>query len=218
MIPCYNEEKGVVETLKKNPPFVDEVIVVDNNSTDKTAEVAKNYGATIIYEKKKGYGYACQAGLLNASGDIIAILDGENSYPLSELEKILAHMERGYYDFVSGNRYPLSYKNVQPVINKIANYFISWLIRFLFQINLMDSQSGMMVFKKTVLDKIKIQNADMGFSQEIKIKAFLHSAIKSGEIHISYQVRAGKVKFKKIDAIRNLFSVLSLFRELMQKK
>lgn len=217
MIPCYNEEKGIGEILARKHLFVDEVIVVDNNSTDNTGNVAKKYGATIVHEKKKGYGYAHKAGLSKASGDIIVTLDGDNSFPLSEPEKMLTHMERGRYDFVVGRRYPLVHKNAQTVINKIANYFVSWLIRVLFKINLIDSQSGMMVLKKGVLDKIKIQNTGMGFSQEIKIRAFLNPEIKCGEIHISCLQRIGKSKFKKTDAIKNLYSVLSLRMELVQK-
>ncbi|MFB0561846.1 MAG: glycosyltransferase family 2 protein, partial [Candidatus Lokiarchaeia archaeon] len=216
-IPCYNEEKGIGNVLKKKPFFVDEVIIIDNNSTDKTADVAKKYGATIVHEKKMGYGYAYLTGLPKAKGDIIVTLDGDNSYPLFELEKMLSYMEKGHYDFVVGCRYPLVHKNAQPLINKIANYFVSWLIRVLFKINLIDSQSGLMVFKKEVLKKIKIQNTAMGFSQEIKIKAFLNPEIKCGEARISYLHRIGNTKFKKIDGIKNLYSVLLLFIELKQK-
>lgn len=215
IIPCYNEETGITRVLKTKPIFVDEVIVVDNNSTDKTSDVAKKYGATVVHEKKIGYGQAYIAGLPKASGDIIVTLDGDNSYPLFELEKMLLHMEKRHYDFVNGCRYPLIHKNVQPFINKITNYFMSWLIRVLFKINLKDSQSGMMVLKKGILEKIKIQNTGMGFSQEIKIKAFLHPEINCGEVHISYLKRIEKVKFKKIDAVKNLYSILVLFRELM---
>lgn len=217
VIPCYNEEKGIGSVLAKKPFFVDEVIVIDNNSTDRTADVAKKYGATVVHEKRRGYGYAYQAGLPKTSGDIIVTLDGDASYPLFELEKMLSHMERGCYDFVSGCRYPLVHKNVQPVINEIANYLISWLTRVLFKINLIDSQSGMMVFKKSILKKIKIRNTNMGFSQEIKIKSFLNPDINCDEVRISYLKREGKIKFKKIDAIKNLYSFLSLFKEFVQK-
>lgn len=164
-----------------------------------------------------GYGYAYQTGLPKAKGDIIVTLDGDNSYPLFELEKMLSYMEKGHYDFVVGCCYPLVHENAQPVINKIANYFVSCLIRVLFKINLIDSQSGMMVFKKEVLKKIKIQNTGMGFSQEIKIKAFLNPEIKCGKVRISYLHRIGNTKFKKIDGIKNLYSVLLLFIELKQK-
>ncbi len=218
VIPCYNEEKGLEEVLKTKPPFIDEIIVVDNNSTDTTTNVAKKYSTIVVHEKKRGYGQAYQSGLSVASGDIIVTLDGDNSYRLSNLDKIFPYMEEGHYDFVVGCRFPLIYKNVQPVINTIANYFISWLIRILFKINLKDSQSGMMVFKRGILDKIKVHSTGMVFTQEIKIKAFLNPKIKCGEIHISYFPRIGKSKFSKIDALKSLCSTLFLFKKLLRKK
>jgi dolichol-phosphate hexosyltransferase len=127
-------------------------------------------------------------------------------------------MQKSGCDFVNGCRYPLVDKNAQPTINKISNYFISWLIRFLFGIRLKDSQSGMMAFKKDILNAIKINNTKMGFSQEIKIKAFSAPAIRCGEIHITYLPRIGKPKFRKSDGINNLLSVLSLRIKLTKKE
>jgi len=220
VIPCHNEEGGIEEILRTKHHLQCEVIVVDNNSSDRTSEVAKKYGATVAHEKRMGYGYALGAGFSKASGDFIVTIDGDNSYPLLNLDKMLAYMEQGNHDFVSGCRYPLTNKNAQPAINKIANYFISWLVRALFKIDLLDSQSGMMVFKKDVLRKINIQDMGGGFSwsAEIKIRAFLDPDINCGETHITYLPRVGKVKFKIIDGVKNLCSVLSLFITLISNK
>lgn len=217
MIPCYNEEAGLRKILEGKPSFVDEIIVVDNNSTDNTKDIAEKYGAIIIYEKNRGYGQAYKSGLPKTTGDIIVTSDGDNSYPLSNLDIMLSYMERDNYDFVVGCRFPMIYKNAQSTINKIANRFISWLIRVLFKIDLTDSQSGMMVFRKFVLEEIKIENSEMGFSQEMKIRAFLNPKIKCGEVHIFYLKRMGEVKFKKMNAMQNLYAVLSLFTKLALK-
>jgi len=211
VIPCYNEQEGLREILENKPFFVDEVIVVDNDSTDDTDDVARKHGSIIVHEKKRGYGQAYKTGLPLASGDIIITSDGDNSYPLTNLGIMLSYMERGRYDFVTGCRFPMAHRNAQPALNKIANHFISWLIRVLFRIDLRDSQSGMMAFKKGLLDAIKVQNTDMGFSQEMKIRAFLNPKIKCGEVHISYLKRIGSVKFKKINAVQNLWSVFRLY-------
>jgi len=211
VIPCYNEEEGLREILENKPSFVDEVIVVDNGSTDNTNDVALKHGSIIVHEKRKGYGQAYKSGLPAASGDIIITSDGDNSYPLTNLGIMLSCMEKGHYDFVTGCRFPMVHKDAQPFINKIANYFISWLIRALFKIGLRDSQSGMMAFKKGFLDAIKVRDTGMGFSQEMKIRAYLNPKIKCGETHISYLKRIGDVKFKKIDAVQNLYSVLCLY-------
>lgn len=94
VIPCYNEEEGIKKMLAGIPFFVDEVIIVDNGSIDNTAVVAKEHRAMVIYEKNRGYGYACQTGLAKSTGDIVVLLDGDNSYPLSEVESLLLYLER----------------------------------------------------------------------------------------------------------------------------
>jgi glycosyltransferase involved in cell wall biosynthesis len=75
VIPCLNEEKGIVEVLSGMPSFVDEVLVVDNDSTDRTAELAGSLGARVIHEKIRGYGRAYKTGLFQAQGDIIVTLE-----------------------------------------------------------------------------------------------------------------------------------------------
>lgn len=215
-MPCYNEESGLEKILRNKPAFIDEIIVVDNASTDKTAEVARRYGVVVIHEKNRGYGYAYQAGLPAASGDIVVTLDGDYSYPVSEIERLLTYMRINNLDFVVGCRYPLIDRSAQPVINKAANYAISWFIRVFFGINLIDSQSGMMAFRKDILDKLEAENTGMGFSQELKIRAFLLRGIKCGEAHISYLPRVGISKFQRMkNSMHNLYSVFSLWTELI---
>jgi len=215
IMPCYNEEEGLKKLLENKPSFIDEVIVVDNASTDATAEIAKSYGATVIFESRKGYGQAYLAGLPKASKDIIALMDGDDTYSMADLEKLLSLMEKENYDFVTGNRYPLADKSAQPIINQYANKLISMAIRLLFNIKLKDSQSGMMVFKRDLLKQINVKDTGMGFSQEIKIKAFIDKNIRCCEERITYQVRAGEVKFRKLkDGMRNLYLVICLWKEL----
>jgi len=215
IIPCYNEEEGLKKLLENKPAFIDEVIVVDNASTDATAEIAKSYGANVIYESRKGYGQAYLAGLPKATKDIIALMDGDDTYSMADLEKLLSLMEKGNYDFVTGNRYPLADKKAQPISNQYANQLISMAIRILFNIKLKDSQSGMMVFKRDLLKQINVKDIGMGFSQEIKIKAFIDKNIRCCEERITYRVRAGEVKFRKLkDGIRNLYLVICLWKEL----
>ena len=89
VIPCLNEEKGIVEVLSGMPSFVDEVLVVDNDSTDRTAELAGSLGARVIHEKIRGYGRAYKTGLFQAQGDIIVTLDGDHSYPVDAISYLL---------------------------------------------------------------------------------------------------------------------------------
>jgi glycosyltransferase involved in cell wall biosynthesis len=219
VVPCYNEQEGLDKILRSKPPFIDEVIIVDNNSTDSTVDIAKKYGATIVHEKRKGYGQCYLTGLSKVRTDIVVTLDGDNTYPMAEIEKLLLYMENERCDFVSGCRYPLADKKAQPVIIQFANRSISWIIRALFKINLKDSQSGMMAFKRGLLNKIDMHNTGMGFSQELKIKAFLRRDVCCSEAHICYGMRTGRVKFNRmVDSIKNLYSTICLWEELRWRK
>ena len=85
VIPCFNEERGIGNVLRNMPEYVDEVIVVDNNSADGTARIAQEWGAQVVHEARKGYGSAYQAGLPRAQGDIVATLDGDGTYPATAI-------------------------------------------------------------------------------------------------------------------------------------
>src|SRR5688572_19144615 len=89
VIPCLNEEQGIRHVLSELPSFVDEVVVVDNNSTDRTAEIARSMGAIVVSELHRGYGRAYKKGFACATGDIIVTLDGDRSYPVDALSYLL---------------------------------------------------------------------------------------------------------------------------------
>jgi glycosyltransferase involved in cell wall biosynthesis len=210
LIPCLNEMLGLDSVLKTLPAFIDEVIVVDNGSVDSSIEIAKKYNVKLLTEETKGYGKALLKGLRYVTGDTVAIVDGDGSYSLESLSGICNFMERDNFDFINGCRFPLDNYKVMPLANRWGNYLISWLIRKMFEINIKDSQSGWMVFKKSILDSICLYNTGMGFSQEIKIKSWLGNK-KCAEVHIPYNTRIGKAKFKKIsDGLKNLYSVFRL--------
>lgn len=205
---------GLDFVLKTLPAYIDEVIVVDNGSTDSSREIAKKYNVKLLTEETKGYGKALLKGLRYVTGDTVAVIDGDGSYSVGSLREIYDFMEKGNFDFINGCRFPLYNYKVMPLTNRWGNYFISWLIRKIFKINIKDSQSGWMVFKRSILDSICIYNTGMGFSQEIKIKSWLGNK-KCAEVHIPYNTRIGRVKFKKIsDGLKNLYSVFRLWIDL----
>ena len=89
VIPCLNEEQGLTQLLKTIPDFIDEVIVVDNNSTDKTAEIARMAGAKVLFESKRGYGKSYKSGVEAATSDFVVTLDGDGSYLAADIEKLV---------------------------------------------------------------------------------------------------------------------------------
>src|SRR6266542_2427393 len=107
IIPCLNEEQGVEKVLRAMPEFVDEVIVVDNASTDRTGEVAAALGARVIREDVRGYGRSYKRGFAFASGDIVVTLDGDHSYPVDALSYLLEAFLHLDIDFLSASRFPV---------------------------------------------------------------------------------------------------------------
>src|ERR1017187_2615323 len=89
IIPCLNEERGIERVLHAMPEFVDEIIVVDNGSTDRTAVVGVSLGAKVIREEVRGYGRAYKRGFSVATSDLIVTLDGDHSYPIDGISYLL---------------------------------------------------------------------------------------------------------------------------------
>jgi dolichol-phosphate hexosyltransferase len=193
IIPCYNEEKTIEKVIKKLPEKVFEIIVVDNNSTDKTAEIAKKLGAKVVKEKRQGYGYALRRGFKEAQGDIIVTLDGDGQYPGEKINELVNYFTENNLDFLTCARFPLQNPSSMSFIRKLGNYFFNLATFVLFGIKTKDSQSGMMIFKKEILKKINLESGDMPLSEELKIKTIL-SGFKYDEINIPYYPREGKSK------------------------
>jgi glycosyltransferase involved in cell wall biosynthesis len=211
VIPCLNEEEGIQKVLEALPPFVDEAIVVDNNSTDRTAEVANGMGAVVVKELHKGYGRAYKKGFAHATGDIIITLDGDHSYPLDALSYLLEAFLHSGVKFLSASRFPLLSPESMATKNLIGNRILSFTMSILFIRWVQDSQSGMWVFERRVLDQMKLESDGMAFSEEIKIEALRNKAIGFREIFINYSQRVGEKKLEPWrDGMRNL---LFLFKK-----
>lgn len=206
VIPCLNEEKGIVEVLSRMPGFVDEVIVVDNNSTDRTAEVARSCGAHVIYEKVRGYGRAYKTGLMQARGDIIVTLDGDHSYPPDAISYLLEAFLRSRVRFLSASRFPVKNKSAMSFKHWCGNKLLSLAMSILFLRWVRDSQSGMWVFDRSSLEEMSLVSDGMAFSEEIKIEAITKKQIGFKEIYIDYSNRMGEIKLQPWrDGLRNIW-------------
>jgi dolichol-phosphate hexosyltransferase len=205
VIPCLNEEEGIVQVLSRMPPFVDEVIVVDNDSTDRTAEMARQFGARVIHEKIRGYGRAYKTGLLQARGDIIVTLDGDHSYPVDAISYLLEVFLHSEVRFLSASRFPLKNKHAMSAKHWVGNKILSLLLSLLFFRWVKDSQSGMWVFERESLKEMDLRSDGMAFSEEIKIEAIRRKRIGFKEIYVDYSNRTGEIKLQPWrDGYRNL--------------
>ena len=176
------------------PEFVDEVIVVDNNSTDGTADVAQSLGAHVIREEVRGYGRSYKKGFAHASGDIIITLDGDHSYPpdaISYLIEAFLHLEA---DFLNASRFPVRDSRAMSFKHKFGNWVLSVAMSILFFRWVRDSQSGMWVFRRSILEEMTLESDGMAFSEEIKIEAIKISGIRFAELSIHYTSRLGEIK------------------------
>jgi glycosyltransferase involved in cell wall biosynthesis len=206
VIPCYNEEDGIRHVIEAMPPVVDEIVVVDNNSTDRTAEVARSLGARVVHETRKGYGAAYQAGLPAATKEIIVTLDGDGSYPPEEIPRLVDFLIENDLDFISASRFPLKTGGSMNFMNMVGNKVLTAAMFLLYFRRIDDSQSGMWVFRREIYPRLQATHPGMAFSEELKIEAILAKGVRFAELHIDYKERIGEVKLNMWrDGFDNLF-------------
>lgn len=218
IIPCYNEELSIEKVIKSLPKDIFEIIIVDNNSTDRTVEIADNMGVQVVREKKQGYGAAIKKGINAARGDVLAVIDGDGQYPAEEITPMARLLENSKVDFIVGSRFPLKSASM-PIVRLVGNHFFNIAVRSLFGVKLADSQSGMWVFKKNILDRVFLESDGMSLSQEIKIKVALNPSLRFLEYCIDYSERLGISKLSPFqDGFKNLFALFRLKKNLIKLK
>ncbi len=208
-MPCLNEEQGIEQVLRRMPPFVDEVIVVDNGSTDRTSEVAADFGARVIREDARGYGRAYKKGFAFATSDIIVTLDGDHSYPPDAISYLLEAFRHLEVDFLNASRFPVRDPKAMSFKHKMGNFILSIAMSLLYFRWVSDSQSGMWVFRRSILSEMTLESDGMAFSEEIKIEALKSDKVRFAEISIHYTSRLGEIKLNPWrDGFYNLWFLL----------
>ncbi|MCX8173006.1 MAG: glycosyltransferase family 2 protein [Thermoplasmata archaeon] len=218
IIPTMNEEAsigGVIQTIKdafaaanvsiftKNPLDY-EILIVDTNSKDRTRDIARERGAVVIDEPRRGYGRAYKTGFEKASGDIIATLDGDSTYPAEKIPEFVNLLLKEDLDFITCDRLSTLKPGVMSFKHRLGNKILTLTCNLLFGVKIKDSQSGMWIFRKEILKKLRVESDGMPFSEEIKVEAFRKCA-RCVEIPIEYRVRKGEVKLSSWkDGTKNL--------------
>lgn len=215
ILPTINEEQGVGKTIdsinrdyfkKKNWEL--EIMIVDGDSKDKTQEIAKSKGAKVVVEKRKGYGRAYKTGMPKATGDILVTGDADATYPFERIHKYVQQLIDEDLDFITTDRFAELKHGSMSVKHYFGNSILAYTLKILYFANIRDSQSGMWIFKKSALEKIKpLEEFDDGmpFSEEIKIEMFKSKKVKAKEIPSALYARVGDIKLESFsDGWRNL--------------
>ena len=198
IIPAYNEQDSIALVINDIPKIVDEVIVISNNSTDKTELNAKNAGATVLTETKKGYGYACLKGLdyiskQKTKPDIIVFLDGDYSDYPEQLTEIIAPIINKDIDFVLGARVKKLRESGSMTPQQV---FGNWLATFLMKLFFGAKFSDLGPFRAIKYNKLLALNMEdktYGWTVEMQLKV-LKQKMTYKEIPVKYRNRIGVSK------------------------
>ena len=203
-----NEEASIGrvidEVRKALGPRLLEILVVDTDSRDRTREIATAKGARVIPEPRRGYGRAYKTGFHEARGTYIAALDADLTYPADRLPDFLTALESDRADFVSGDRMSHLGGEAMSGMHRIGNAILNAAFRVLYRARIHDSQSGMWMFRRAILPRLRLVHDGMAFSEELKIEA-IRNGFRFLEIPVDYRVRVGDKKIRSMsDAVKNL--------------
>jgi glycosyltransferase involved in cell wall biosynthesis len=211
VIPCLNEEEAVGKVVDqalegiRRSGRTGEVIVVDNASIDRSADVAAEHGATVVREERPGYGSAYLAGLAVAQGDFIVMGDADETYPMQDLAPFVERLAEGD-DLVMGSRFEGTiHGEAMPWLNRhVGNPILTGLLNILFGVKISDAHCGMRAVRRDALPTLDLHSTGMEFASEMVFKAFRRE-LRVSEIPIDYYPRVGESKLNRFgDAWRHV--------------
>ncbi len=230
VIPTLNEAASIAHVIRlfrtaaaeanatvfQGDPIEWEVLVVDGASADGTAAIAEREGARVIIERRRGYGRAYKTGFAAAWGDVIATADGDATYPVETVPRLVRRLQEEGLDFLTGNRMAYIDRTAMTTEHRIGNRVLNTFValayhRYLRDVpgrRLADSQSGFWVFRRGVLERVHLTQDGMAFSEELKIEVALRG-LRMLEIPIRYGERWGPPKLSSWrDGLGNLLFLI----------
>ncbi len=201
VIPCLDEASSIGAVIDAalagtaKAGAVGEVLVVDNGSTDRSAEIARAHGARVVAEKQRGYGAALRRGFREARGVILVMADGDLTYDLSRLDELVEPIRRGEADFVIGNRMHNIRPGSMPRLHRyVGNPVLSLALRMMFHSNAVrDAHCGMRAIRREAYLRLRCVTTGMEFASEMVVRA-LHAGLRIAERDIIYHARVGDSK------------------------
>ena len=196
IIPALNEEKSIGSVLNAIPrQLVSEIIVVDNGSTDRTAEIARHCGARVVSQPERGYGAACLAGIAKISADceIVAFVDADFSDFPEDLEKLLQPLHENTAEMVIGTRTTTSESRLALTPQqRYGNWLATTLVRAFFGHRYTDL-GPFRAIRRDALERLRMIDRNYGWTIEMQIKAVRQNLLIA-EIPVRYRIRIGRSK------------------------
>lgn len=220
VIPAQNEERAIGKVISEIPDWVSEVIIADNGSTDKTAEVAREHDATVVSIPEAGYGRACLGGIAAAGTyDILVFLDGDASDYPEDMNLLVGPIRDGKADMVIGSRVlgKLEKGSLTPQ-QRFGNALACWLIKLVWKHKYTDL-GPFRAISKEGLEKLDMQAPTFGWTVEMQIRA-LKQGLRCQDVPVRYRKRIGKSKISgtvKGVIMAGVYILGTIFKEAMTR-
>lgn len=208
IIPCLNEEASIGQVIdrarrgiaklipaKGEPGLQEDILVVDNGSTDRSVKIAREHGARVLTEQHRGYGSALRKGFNNARYEIMVMGDGDLTYDFESLDILVRPILDGQADFVMGNRMKSIQPGAMPKLHRyVGNPLLSFTLRVMFHTRAVhDTHCGMRAITRTAYNKLRCVTTGMEFASEMVVRA-IRCQLRITERDIVYHPRVGRSK------------------------
>lgn len=217
MVPCYNEEltvRQVIVDIRAALPDAD-IYVYDNNSKDKTGEIAREAGAIVRFERRQGKGYVLQRMFREIDADVYLMIDGDSTYPANEAQRLIDPVVIDGVDMVIGSRLMSASNSEFKRLNRFGNQFFLRTINSIFKVELTDILSGYRAFSRKFVKNIMLFAGGFDTETEMTIKA-LARGFQIVEVPVDLTNRPDGSS-SKIRVVRDgsliLKMIFSLFRD-----
>jgi glycosyltransferase involved in cell wall biosynthesis len=210
VIPCLNEEENIAACVRKARAVMEEhgiageVVVADNASEDRSAELATQAGARVVHEPRRGYGSAYLAGFAAARGRYIVMADADLTYDFGEIPRFVEHLEAGA-QLVMGNRMENIHPGAMPWLHRyVGNPVLTGILNLFFRTGVKDAHCGMRAVRRDVLPLLDLRTTGMEFASEMVIRA-AKEKLDIRQFPIEYHPRGGESKLSSFrDGWRHL--------------
>lgn len=190
LIPCYDEELTIGQVIADFKEHLPEahIFVYDNNSKDRTVEIARNAGVNVGLETRQGKGFVVQRMFREIDADIYVMIDGDSTYPVNEVRKLIAPVLADEADMVIGSRFATASESEVKRVNLFGNKAILWTINLIFKVRLTDILSGYRAFNRKFVRTLPLFGGGFEIETELTIKSLARN-YRILEIPVNLTVR-----------------------------